>query len=240
MSSSQGNPQGPNAPGAGGDPSMEDILASIRRILSEDGASGQPNAAGTLPPALAQAQKNVLALDSSMLVREPQSPPPIAAGMPLAALNAIVSPGMETQLPPVHVPRPAPPPMPPQPMPPQPVMAEPAPPPAQPAPVLVSAPAPMPQPPQAHVMTANPPATEATVLVAPAAAAAASASLGELVRTLAAERQVPVHRGGPTLEDIVREEMRPALKAWLDAHLPPMVERLVRQEIERMVNRSVS
>jgi hypothetical protein len=46
-----------------------------------------------------------------------------------------------------------------------------------------------------------------------------------------------VHTGGPTIEDIVREELRPLLKAWLDANLPPMVERLVRTEIERVVGR---
>jgi cell pole-organizing protein PopZ len=37
----------------------------------------------------------------------------------------------------------------------------------------------------------------------------------------------------------VREELRPLLKDWLDANLPPMVERLVRAEIERVVGRAV-
>jgi len=49
-----------------------------------------------------------------------------------------------------------------------------------------------------------------------------------------------VHRGGPTLEDIVREEIRPMLKAWLDQNLPPLVERLVAAEIERVIGRAVS
>ena len=49
-----------------------------------------------------------------------------------------------------------------------------------------------------------------------------------------------MHRGGPTIEDLVREEIRPLLKEWLDAHLPPLVERLVRAEIERVVGRAVS
>ena len=51
---------------------------------------------------------------------------------------------------------------------------------------------------------------------------------------------VPVHRGGPTIEDIVREEMRPMLKQWLDTHLQALVERQVRAEIERIVGRAVS
>ncbi len=37
-----------------------------------------------------------------------------------------------------------------------------------------------------------------------------------------------------TLEDLVREMLRPMLKAWLDDNLPSMVERIVRAEIERV------
>ena len=40
--------------------------------------------------------------------------------------------------------------------------------------------------------------------------------------------------GSTTLEEIVRSEMRPILKAWLDEHLPPLVERLVQREIKRI------
>ena len=78
-----------------------------------------------------------------------------------------------------------------------------------------------------------------TSLVAPEAAAAAASSVGDLIRTLAADRTTQVHAGGPTLEDLVRSELRPLMKEWLDVHLPPMVERLVRAEIERVVGRAV-
>ena len=37
-----------------------------------------------------------------------------------------------------------------------------------------------------------------------------------------------------TLEDLVREMLRPMLKNWLDDNLPTVVERLVRAEIERV------
>jgi hypothetical protein len=37
-----------------------------------------------------------------------------------------------------------------------------------------------------------------------------------------------------TLEDLVREMLRPMLKSWLDENLPQLVERLVRAEIERV------
>ena len=36
------------------------------------------------------------------------------------------------------------------------------------------------------------------------------------------------------VEDSVREDVRPMVKAWLDDHLPEIVERLVRQEIDRI------
>ncbi len=68
--------------------------------------------------------------------------------------------------------------------------------------------------------------------------AAAAASVGSLLRTLSHERTTQVYRGGPTIEDLVREEVRPLLKDWLDNHLPPLVERLVRQEIERVAGRA--
>ena len=37
-----------------------------------------------------------------------------------------------------------------------------------------------------------------------------------------------------TLQDLVREMLRPMLKSWLDDNLPTLVERLVLAEIERM------
>jgi len=38
----------------------------------------------------------------------------------------------------------------------------------------------------------------------------------------------------PTLEDVVRETLRPVLKSWLDENLPSVVERMVQSEIERV------
>ena len=37
-----------------------------------------------------------------------------------------------------------------------------------------------------------------------------------------------------TVDELVREMLRPMLKAWLDDNLPSLVERLVRAEIERV------
>ncbi|MFG1395847.1 DUF2497 domain-containing protein [Roseixanthobacter pseudopolyaromaticivorans] len=57
-----------------------------------------------------------------------------------------------------------------------------------------------------------------------AAVAAAFESLGDMV--------LPTHER--TVEDLVKEILRPMLKEWLDANLPDIVERLVRAEIERV------
>lgn len=167
------------APG-GAEPSMEDILASIRRILSEDEATAPPPPVAGPGPA----EDEPLDLTEEMLVSPPAQPP--------------VRPLGDTAPPPV--------------------VALPVAPPAPPPPA----------------------SQEDRALLGAAAAAAASASVGHLLRAVAADRSSPVHRGGPSIEDVVREELRPLLKDWLDAHLPPLVERLVRAEIERVVGRGLS
>jgi cell pole-organizing protein PopZ len=43
-----------------------------------------------------------------------------------------------------------------------------------------------------------------------------------------------VHAGGRTLEDIVKECLRPLLKEWLDRNLTALVERAVQREIRRI------
>jgi uncharacterized protein len=67
------------------------------------------------------------------------------------------------------------------------------------------------------------------------AAAAAFAQLGALPRERRNETELPLGAGERTLEEMVREMLRPLLQAWLDDHLPGIVERLVREEIGRVV-----
>lgn len=189
-----GAPQNP-APDPSADPSMEDILASIRRILNEDEApKPAPEPQHSEPPA--NADKGILVLDSSMMV---ENAPPESA-QPKA--------------------RPEPP--------------------AAPAPSVENPPLPdlKPSAPQAAAFPETPVGPDGSSLVAPAAAAAAGTSVGALVRALASERNAAVQRGGPTIEDLVRAELRPMLKQWLDQYLPPLVERLVQAEIERVVSRT--
>ena len=177
---------------------MEDILASIRRILSEDETAYSPTAKPAEEPASEpsdEPEDDVLVLDPSMLVPEPE---------PAAEPEATAEPEPVIELAPVLEPPP-----------------------------VVETPAQIP----ASISAASP--ASMTDLVAPAAAAAAASSVDNLVRTLAAGRSTQVYAAGPTIEDLVREEVRPLLKEWLDTHLPPMVERLVRLEIERVVGRVV-
>ena len=64
-------------------------------------------------------------------------------------------------------------------------------------------------------------------LISPSTTAAVDSAFNTLAQT------VLVHNAR-TLEDLVREMLRPMLKSWLDDNLPGMVERIVKAEIERV------
>jgi uncharacterized protein len=66
------------------------------------------------------------------------------------------------------------------------------------------------------------------------AVAATFAQLGALPRERRHETEPPLGGGKRSLEEIVREMLRPILETWLDRHLPGIVERLVREEIARV------
>ena len=60
-------------------------------------------------------------------------------------------------------------------------------------------------------------------------------SLSALVAMERANAPPPAAPGGSTsLEELTRDLMRPMLKEWLDTNLPPLVERLVAEEIRRI------
>ena len=177
---------------AGAEPSMDDILASIRKILNEDDAPGAQATSPAPPP-------EPLMLTEEMLVAEAAPPPGVQIVPPPEPMADTI---IEVTLPP---------------------------PPEQARPAAAEPPAALQEVPSMPVQE----------LVAPAAAAAAAASMGQLLRAVSLERSATVTRGGPSIEDVVREEIRPMLKEWLDTHLPGIVERAVRAEIERVVSRGV-
>lgn len=76
----------------------------------------------------------------------------------------------------------------------------------------------------------------------PLVAATAASSIGDSLAALAllsepAARPQIVRSGETSLEDLVRDLLRPALAQWLDQHLPPLVERMVALEIARIVGK---
>ena len=163
---------------------MEDILASIRRILNE----GEGEAAAAEAPAVAETVAPAPVAEAAPVAApEPEPEPAIAAG---------VEPAPETD-------------------------------------VLILDSAMM-------VSTAAATAPEAEGnLASTETVAAASHSVGALKKALS-ERHATVYKTASiSLEDIVREEVRPVMKEWLDTHLPSIVERLVRAEIERVVAREM-
>ena len=67
-----------------------------------------------------------------------------------------------------------------------------------------------------------------------AAASAASAFAGLASSLKKPEPMEPSTSSGPTLDELARSLLRPMLKEWLDANLPAIVEAQVRKEVERI------
>lgn len=83
------------------------------------------------------------------------------------------------------------------------------------------------------VIPPAPPLAPQDGLISDQTAANATASFAGLASALSAQRDiaVPTHR---TLEDITKELLRPMLKDWLDQNLPTVVQRIVEREIAKL------
>jgi len=190
------------------EPSMEEILASIRRIISEDGeeedegaaescADADGNSDSVLAEVAAPASEEVLELTEEVdaqgnVVAEVGKAPAFEADTPApAAVASSAPPVMDTSDPVAESMAPI-----------EPVLA------------LIE---------------------NVTEGAAAGAFAALSSKIGTVRADNNAQQVTP---GGRTIEDHVLEMLRPMLREWLDKHLPQMVQRLVQREIDRIIHRS--
>ncbi len=176
------------------EPSMEEILASIRRIISDDQPPGDRPAGPPEPePVVTRSELSVavpshltsVPIEDDILDLEDEEPVQLGAPPPL---NDIMF-----------------------------EEPEPPPPAAPPPPVAVAPPPPRFEPP--------PPQPDALL------SRTTDEAVGQAFHALAGSILAGSQR---TLDDVVKDLLRPMLKVWLDDNLPGIVERLVRAEIERV------
>jgi len=204
-------------PGKAQEPSMEEILASIRKIISDD--DSKPAAKPAPPPPAAkveppyaeepQGQDDIDALFASFDDPPPPPTPPVAKAPEPDVLELTEDMAAPFDANDIDFVDPAPEPPPPPPKPAK-AVERPAPPP----------PSPSPSPPAA-------PRLPQERLLSSATDSAISAAFGSLTHTI-------LSQNARTLDDLVQDMLRPMLKTWLDDNLPSLVERLVRSEIERV------
>lgn len=177
------------------EPSMEDILSSIRRILSEDGESIDNAAALADPVAPAKADRPVVDAASGTPV-EPDRPRRrralaqrgnVAEDIGLAEIEGDGPASRNSNV--FHL-----------------------------TPDMLL-------PPERQVLSH-------------ATSAASTDVLSQLAKAILDRRDIGVGGRDMTIEGLVREMLRPLLREWLDRNLPYLIERLVKKEIDLMVNRA--
>ncbi|NUR14510.1 MAG: DUF2497 domain-containing protein [Bradyrhizobium sp.] len=245
------------------EPSMEEILASIRRIIADDeakpppaetakpekaaapAAQPKPQAMNDIPPSkVAQAkpaaEKPAPAPAAKPAPAPAPTPAPAADASPNSQddIDALLA-GLDaaTPAPEVRAPEPEPEPEP------EPDVLEltdemamdpPPPPPSfrkvEPRDDLEFAeapPRPTPPPSYASADFDAPPLPPQQPILAQSTVSAVESAFNSLAHTV-------LSSNARTLEDLVKEMLRPMLKSWLDDNLPGLVERIVKAEIERV------
>ncbi len=175
------------------EPSMEDILTSIRRILSEEGGeeTEEPREDDAATPPLEP-------------VSTPEFPSPPETVVEMTELEP--EPGSQ-----------------PEPEPEREI-------------VLEDMELPPTEPESDNVLVLTP--QMRAPLVSATAATASADVLNQLAKAILDRRDLAIGNRDVTLEGMVREMMRPLLKEWLDRNLPYLIERLVKKEIDQMINRA--
>ena len=184
---------------------MEEILASIRRIIADDQDGGKAAPSATLqqparaaPPAPAPPRREEEVLDLAEVAT------PVSRRGPSLDLDQDdigYRDASETDFDAIDVEE-------------EPAAAAPEPPPIPPQPRFEPEPEPQPQPFHERLISTS---TDSTV----------TGSFNMLAHTV-------LTQNARTLEDLVKDMLKPMLKTWLDDNLPTLVERLVRAEIERV------
>jgi hypothetical protein len=190
------------------DPSMEEILASIRRIISDESAVAEagPKSAPTPlrevkaePPAHAEGPISQDTVDA--LLTDEEAPPAAhePAVLELTETVEVAAPRGGRLLDAADV-------------------------------VFREHDEPARAAPEPAALSAQPRAPDRTSIdsiISQETSAAVSAAFDQLANTFFAQNSRSV-------EDLVREMLRPMLKHWLDDNLPGLVERMVRAEIDRV------
>lgn len=183
------------------EPSMEEILASIRRIIADD--AGQAAQGAPAAPEVADAAASEMPRPDFEIPAAPAELSP-SRDVDILELTQPVEPVKAPGFTAVHG-----------------------------ADVMFrgedrrGAPAQTKPKPVAAPMVASPQNHREDELLSPDSTAAVSAAFHSLSAAVLSDN-------ARTLEDLVKEMMRPMLKAWLDENLPGLVERMVRSEIERV------
>ncbi len=250
------------------EPSMEEILASIRRIIADDEAK----------PPVADAKPAVAERPAAPPPPAKAEKPPAPAPAPKPAISDVPPPKIAPAPPKAAPPPPAAPPSPPPPAaaasnsqddidallngldeatteeeirPAQPeaeaevfeltddmAVASAPPPPPQPAFHKIepeddleftesAASRAINRPPPYEPPAFDPPPTPQAAILSQSTVSAVESAFNTLAHTV-------LSNNARTLEDLVKEMLRPMLKSWLDDNLPGLVERIVKAEIERV------
>ncbi len=206
------------------EPSMDEILSSIRQIIADDDASAvrkpavpppaPPRSFAPVPPRpaepQAEAEPEALPLSAEQILRETAAGDESGPGISFNELignepsppGGLVDPddiAFDTE--------------------PEPAPLRPAPAYERPRPAAVSHAAPLPDPRLTSDM--------AEQLLEPTTQSVIGRSFSKLTNLSTVGSNV-------TIEEMMRDMLRPMLKEWLDENLPAMVERMVEQEIARV------
>lgn len=245
------------------EPSMEEILASIRRIIADDEAkpppaeaakptpapaapAPKPQAMADIPPSRVAPAKPAAEKPAPPPAAKPAPPPPPAPAADAGPnsqddIDALLA-GLDTATaaPEIRAPEP-------EPEPESDVLEltdemamDPEPTPAPPPPSFhrveprddlefTEAPPPRPIPPPSYAPADfdAPPLPPQQPILAQSTVSAVESAFNSLAHTV-------LSSNARTLEDLVKEMLRPMLKSWLDDNLPGLVERIVKAEIERV------